>query len=393
MKIEVSHTLDVFSAHDWNALASPDFPFADYEHLSALEKTGCASPEMGWLPIYLTAKDDSGHLIAAAYTYVKSHGYGEFVFDHIWERSYAYAGLSYYPKLIAAVPYTPANGPKVLVHPLQNRRSMERCFAEEMKRVAMHLGCSSVHSLFIPYQDLKSYEDADFFVRYGVQFHWNNRGYSSFDDFLGQLKQKRRRQILLERRQLQEVSGLEIVVHTGEQLVEHDADLMAELYLDTNEKWGSIPCLNKQFFRTIFRTMSDRIVLFIAKVSGEPVAAALNFMKGSKMFGRYWGTKRDIKHLHFELCYYQAIDFCIKNAITVYEAGAQGEHKIPRGFTPQLTYSMHALNDSGFCAAAHRFVLQEKNALDRQMNEWRLHSAYKEHSVDLSESTVVQSDH
>lgn len=378
MKIEVSNTLGVVTAQDWNALSSNDFPFADFEHLLALEKTGCAGPDMGWLPIYLFGKDESGNLIAAAYTYIKSHGYGEFVFDHIWERAYARAGMSYYPKLIAAIPYTPANGPKVLVHPSVDRQYVEKCFADEMKRVAKQLGCSSVHSLFVPQNDLEHYKDAGFFVRYGVQFHWQNRSYADFDEFLGQLKQKRRRQILLERRQLRETSELELVVHTGAQLSENDADLMAELYLDTNEKWGSIPCLSRDFFRAIFKTMGDRIVLFIAKVSGEPVAAALNFMKGSKMYGRYWGTKKDIKHLHFELCYYQAIEFCIKHGMTIYEAGAQGEHKIPRGFTPQLTYSMHYLSDGEFSAAARRFILEEKKALDTQVNEWRLHSAYKD---------------
>lgn len=381
LNIEVTHTLDVVDSKAWNALTCPDFPFADYEHLFALEKTGCAGPQMGWLPIYVLVKDDHGHLVAAAYTYIKSHGYGEFVFDHLWSQAYAHAGLDYYPKMVAAVPYTPANGSKVLVHPSQDRNLLEKLVAEEMKNLAVKLGCSSVHVLFVPKQDLVNYESADYFTRFGVQFHWRNNGYADFSVFLSQLKQKRRRQILLERRQLQTLSELEIVVRTGRQLQECDADLMARLYLDTNEKWGSIPCLNKDFFRTVFQTMSDRIVLFVAQLSGEPVAAALNFIKGKKMYGRYWGTLRDVKHLHFELCYYQAIEFCIANGIEIYEAGAQGEHKIPRGFSPQLTHSVHYLASSEFTAAARQFVAREKAALDVQIKVWLIHSAYKNDSI------------
>lgn len=379
--LEVLQTLEGLDCAAWNALTCPDFPFADFEHLRALEQTGCAGPDMGWYPLYLLLRNADGGLVAAAYLYIKSHGYGEFVFDHVWSQAYARLGLDYYPKLVSAVPYTPANGVKVLVHPDSDRLTLEKALAEEMKQVALRVGCSSVHVLFVPQQHLPQYEQSDYFLRCGVQFHWSNKGYTDFDGFLAQLKQKRRRQIALERRQLSQYPDLSIVTRTGSDLNEEDADLMARLYLDTNEKWGSIPCLSKDFFRQIFQTMSDRIVLFVATIAGEPVAAALNFKKGRKMYGRYWGTLRDIKHLHFELCYYQAIEYCINNKIDIYEAGAQGEHKIPRGFSPQMTFSLHHLIQPDLVGAARNFVRQERLALEEQMRTWQMHSAYKDESV------------
>ena len=376
VSLEVLHSIEGVSVKDWNALSDPDFPFADYEHLHALEVTGCAGPDMGWLPIYLLIRDDTGMLVAASYCYVKSHGYGEFVFDHAWNQAYARAGCDYYPKLIAAVPYTPATGPKVLVHRSAKREILEGVIAEEMKAIAQRAGCSSVHSLFLPDGNLQIYGEKGYLLRHGYQYHWLNRRYQNFDEFLASLKAKRRRQIQLERRQLSQTSGFKIEVRTGEALTEADADLMARLYLDTNEKWGSIPCLSREFFRIIFRTMADKIVFFVATVDGERVAAAINFKKGKKMFGRYWGTLREIKFLHFELCYYQAIEYCIEQQIEIYEAGAQGEHKIPRGFVPQFTYSMHHLLNSQFVYPISKFLDQEKELLDEQMKEWEPHLPY-----------------
>jgi predicted N-acyltransferase len=376
VSLEVLHTLEGVPAAEWNALTCPDFPFADFEHLHALETTGCAGPDMGWLPVYLLVRDPDRVLQAATYCYVKSHGYGEFVFDHAWNQAYARAGRDYYPKLVVAVPYTPATGAKVLVHRSANRAAMEALLCEEMKSIANRLGCSSVHALFLPKAHLDSYEQRGFLLRHGFQYHWFNERYERFEDFLGRLKSKRRRQIQLERRQLMATPGLTIETRTGAQLNETDADLMARLYLDTNERWGSIPCLSKEFFRTIIKTMADRIVLFVAQIDGEQVAAAINFTKGDKMYGRYWGCLREVRFLHFELCYYRAIEYCIDNRLKVYEAGAQGEHKIPRGFVPQLTYSMHFLADEDFVAPVRRFLEQERSLIDDQFREWEPHLPY-----------------
>lgn len=374
--LEVLHTLAGVSQKEWDLLTDPDFPFADFDHLHALELTGCAGPDMGWLPIYLLLRDDDSKLVAASYCYIKSHGYGEFVFDHAWNQAYARAGVDYYPKLVSAVPYTPATGPKVLVHPQSDRQILEPIIAEELKNIAQRAGCSSVHSLFLPQDQVGHYLSKGYMLRHSYQYHWFNHNYRTFEDFLAALKSKRRRQIQLERRGIQTTEGLEIEVKTGARLQEEDADLMARLYLDTNEKWGSIPCLNKEFFRTIFSAMSDRIVLFVAKMNGETIAAALNFVKGEKMFGRYWGTLRDVKFLHFELCYYQAIEYCLLNGLTVYEAGAQGEHKIPRGFIPRLMYSCHFIADSQFERPIERFLEQEKRLIDEQFKEWQPHLPY-----------------
>lgn len=374
--LEILHSLNGVPKEEWDNLTAPDFPFADYDHLHALEATGCAGPDMGWLPIYLLVRNDAGVLVAASYCYVKSHGYGEFIFDHAWNQAYARAGHDYYPKLVAAVPYTPATGPKVLVHKEADRLQMEGLLAEEMKSVAKRAGCSSVHALFLPAEQLSAYESKGYLLRHSFQYHWFNRGYVDFSSFLAALKSKRRRQIQLERRQLHETAGLTIETRTGAQLTEEDADLMARFYLDTNERWGSIPCLSKDFFRTIFRTMADRIVLFVATLHGERVAAAINFCKGSKMYGRYWGTLREVKHLHFELCYYQAIEYCIAHGLEVYEAGAQGEHKIPRGFIPQLTFSMHHIADPQFVLPIERFLAHEKRLIAEQFKEWEPHLPY-----------------
>ncbi|NBO38989.1 GNAT family N-acetyltransferase [bacterium] len=374
--LEVLHSLNGVARDEWDALTSRDFPFADYDHLHALEVTGCAGPDMGWLPFYLLVRNDEGMLVAASFCYVKSHGYGEFIFDYAWNQAYARAGHDYYPKLVAAVPYTPATGPKVLVHSKADRSVMEPLIAEEMKSIALRSGCSSVHSLFLPEEHLKNYETRGYLRRHSFQYHWFNKDFATFADFLQALKSKRRRQILLERRQLREFPGLVIETRSGAQLTEADADLMARFYLDTNEKWGSIPCLSKEFFRTIFASMADRIVLFVASVDGERVAAAINFIKGKKMFGRYWGTYREIKHLHFELCYYQAIEYCIENKLSVYEAGAQGEHKIPRGFIPCLTYSTHYIADPQFVMPIQRFLEQEKHLIEEQFKEWEPHLPY-----------------
>jgi len=374
--LEVRQTLEGISAAEWNALTCPDYPFADYEHLHALEVTGCAGPDMGWLPFYVIVRDSQARLCAATFCYVKSHGYGEFVFDHAWNQAYARAGQEYYPKLVAAVPYTPATGPRVLVHPAANRSAMETLVADELISIAKRIGCSSVHVLFLQKEHLSSFAQKEFMLRHGFQYHWFNNGYANFDQFLSTLKSKRRRQIQLERRQLLATSGLTIETRTGNQLTEEDADLMARLYLDTNERWGSIPCLSREFFRTLIKTMADRVVLFVAHLDCSPIAAAINFKKGEKMFGRYWGCLREVRFLHFELCYYQAIEYCIVNKLKVYEAGAQGPHKIPRGFIPQLTYSMHFLADDEFIAPVRRFLEQEKGLIDDQFREWEPHLPY-----------------
>ncbi|MEN9810582.1 MAG: hypothetical protein RLZZ488_2149 [Pseudomonadota bacterium] len=374
--LEVLHTIGGISKQEWDNLTAPDFPFADYDHLYALEATGCAGPDMGWLPFYLLLRDDESKLLAAAYCYVKSHGYGEFIFDHAWNQAYARAGKDYYPKLVSAVPYTPATGPKVLVHPDASREKLEPVIAEELKNIAQRAGCSSIHSLFLPLQQTENYLGKGYILRHSFQYHWFNNSYQSFDGFLAVLKSKRRRQIQLERRSLAATDGLRIVTKTGGELTDADADLMARLYLDTNEKWGSIPCLSRDFFRQIFQSMNDRVVLFVASINDEPLAAAINFVKGKKMFGRYWGTLRDLKFLHFELCYYQAIQYCIENGLDVYEAGAQGEHKIPRGFVPTLTYSCHFIHDPQFQVPVSRFVEQEKRLIEEQFVELNVHSPY-----------------
>lgn len=356
-------------------MCSPSFPFADYDHLRALEDTECVGAEAGWVPFYL-ALFDRETLVGATYLYIKNNSYGEFIFDFAWARAYAQHQINYFPKVVSAVPFTPATGEKILVHPKADGDAVRRILIEQSLSLMNELKCSSAHFLFLPKERLSVFAEMGLSVRHSFQYHWKNAGYKTFDDFLAALTSKRRRQIALERRQLAE-TGVTIQAITGNALTKQHAALMTELYLDTNAKMGSHACLNLAYFETVFDKMSDRTVLFVAKKAEKPIAAAVNFFKGKAMYGRYWGCFEDVRNLHFELCYYQAIDFCIANEIERYEAGAQGEHKFSRGFLPELTYSAHAIVHPQFKVAIESFIEEEKRALEQMVDDYKQHSPFR----------------
>lgn len=325
--------------------------------------------------MYLTLHE-SGQLVGATYFYIKNNSYGEFIFDFAWAQAYSRHGVRYFPKIVSAVPFTPATGEKLLLKKEHRNDANRQRLIEGVLNVMSEIKCSSTHFLFIPPEHLSVYSRCGLTIRHSFQYHWINRGYGNFDDFLAALTSKRRRQIQLERRQLNE-TGIRIETLTGDALKPEHARLMFEYYRDTNEKMGSVVCLNLEFFETIFESMHDRIVLFVAHQQNSPVAAAINFFKGNAMYGRYWGCSHDIRNLHFELCYYRAIEHAITQKMTRYEAGAQGEHKFPRGFLPQLTYSAHAIVHPEFRDAIAHFIEDEKAGVEQLFAEYAEHSPYR----------------
>ena len=364
----------------WRALEPRDFPFFDLEFLRALEGSGSIGRASGWEPVYLVCRDreDASSVLGALCLYHKTNSYGEYVFDWEWARAYREHGLPYYPKLVAAVPFTPATGPKLLVRPGADREAVTGALLDAARSLGDELGVSSSHALFLPERELAEFAGRGFAVRHSLQFHWRNRGYDAFPDYLGALTSKRRRQIERERRQLGE-EGLAIERLTGEKLDEEHAALMYRFYLGTLDgKWG-VPYLNGAFFSEVFRTMPDRLLLVLAsdERTRRPVAGALFFFKGGALYGRYWGSAEKRRNLHFELCYYQAIEFAIERRLELFEAGAQGEHKHSRGFLPSLTYSAHEIRHPGFRRAIGHYIAEEREWLAEVMADYARHDPYK----------------
>lgn len=364
----------------WRALEPPDFPFFDFEFLRALERSGSVGGASGWEPVHLVCRD-GGRLLGALPLYLKTDSYGEYVFDWEWARAYREHGLRYYPKLVAAVPFTPATGPKLLVRrdaSEAERAAIKNALLDAARDLGDDLSVSSSHALFLPEDELETFSRRGFAVRHSLQFHWRNRGYGAFTDYLQALVSKRRRQISRERRQL-EGEGLVIERLTGGDLDGAHASIMHHFYLSTyDRKWG-FPYLTGPFFQEVFRTMKDRTLLALARdeASGRPVAGALSFFKGGTLFGRYWGAAETRRNLHFELCYYQAIEFAIERGLSLFEAGAQGEHKLARGFLPTVTYSAHEIRHPGFRRAIENYIEEEKHYIAASMAEYAHHDPYR----------------
>jgi uncharacterized protein len=360
----------------WREIEPPDFPFFDFAFLRALERSGSVGGASGWEPVYLLCKEGD-HLLGALPLYLKTDSYGEYVFDWEWAHAYREHGLPYYPKLVAAVPFTPATGPKLLVrHNEAERVAVTRAMLDAAGVLADELGVSSSHALFLPERDLADFTEYGFAVRHSLQFHWRNRGYGSFSDYLEALTSKRRSQIRRERRQL---GGLTIERLTGEALDEEHAAIMYRFYVGTyDRKWG-FPYLTGTFFSEVFRTMRDRVLFVLARDerTRRPVAGALFFFKGRSLYGRYWGAAEERRNLHFELCYYQGIEFAIERRFELFEAGAQGEHKLARGFLPTLTYSAHEIRHPGFRHAIERYIARERELLAGTLAEYSRHDPYR----------------
>jgi predicted N-acyltransferase len=359
--LRVGDAVADIDAPSWDRCAGSDNPFVSHAFLSVLEDSGSVGRGTGWqpLPILLDAAD--GVLAGAAPAYVKSHSQGEYVFDHSWAEAWTNAGGRYYPKLVIASPFSPVPGPRLLAHDPQSARAL---IAGAEALVARH-SMSGAHANFVSEDQLDIFRDAGWLIREGTQFHWANNGYATFEDFLGALASRKRKAIRRERAGA--VEGLEIIHVSGSALTEAHWDAFWTFYQDTGErKWGR-PYLTRAFFTLLGERMGDRVLLMFALRDGVPIAGALNLIGGDTLYGRYWGCTQEVPFLHFELCYYQAIEAAIARGLARVEAGAQGEHKLARGYGPAATWSAHYIPNAGFRSAISDFLVRERRAVEQNM--------------------------
>ena len=346
-------------------------PFLSYAFLHALHESGSAAPETGWQPQYL-ALYDGEELAAAMPLYVKGHSYGEYVFDWAWADAYQRHGLEYYPKLLAAVPFTPVAGARLLAVDDAARAAL----IDVLNATQRATEVSSTHILFPPEAHARQLAEAGFLLRSGVQFHWLNPGYADFDAFLATLEQKKRKNIRAERRKVRE-AGVTLRRVRGADATDADWKLFNRCYRHTYQAHYSTPYLNLDFFRRIGRTMPENILLVIAEREGRPIASSLVIHSADTLYGRYWGELEHVPCLHFEAAYYQPLEFCIEQGIKTFEGGAQGEHKMARGFLPTRTWSAHWLAHPSFADAIERFLEREAGGIDEYMDELNERNPFK----------------
>jgi len=375
ISVQVLPRIKDVPADQWDACAGGKNPFVSHAFLNALEESGSVTGKTGWQPQHLMVTDENGEATACLPMYLKNHSYGEYIFDWGWADAYERAGGSYYPKLQCAVPFTPATGPRLLVKDGAPDQVYNVLIAAMIELSRQH-DVSSLHITFPPEDQWRRLGDAGFLQRTSKQFHWENRGYETFGDFLAQLNSRKRKAIRKERRQVAD-QGVELLRLTGDDLTEDHWDAFYHYYIDTiGRKWGR-PYLTREFFSILGETMSDLAMLVIAEHDGRRVAGALNLIGDDTLFGRNWGCIDDFKFLHFEACYYQAIDFAIERKLKWVEAGAQGPHKIQRGYLPREVYSAHWIEDPNFRDAVERFVAQERKQVDYEIEGLMEYSPYR----------------
>jgi uncharacterized protein len=372
-RLRVAESLAGVPAAAWNALVAGEDPFTRHEFLSALIDTGCASARTGWQPqlLLLERSGRAGFELAGAMPlFLKSHSYGEYVFDWAWADAYQRHGLAYYPKLLCAVPFTPVSGPRLLARSGADRARL-LAGALEMAR-----DLSSLHILFPPAGEALQMEDAGMMLRRTVQFHWQNEGYADFEDFLSRMTRHRRKVIRQERRRVRE-AGVSFRWLRGAEIGRGDWEFFARCYRHTYAAHRSSPYLNLEFFLRLGATMPGALLMVLAERDGKPVASSLNLLGGSTLYGRYWGAQEHIPLLHFECCYYQAIEFAIAHRLQFFEGGAQGEHKLFRGLLPVETHSAHWLAHPAFASAIEDYLKRETAGIARYVNELNEHSPFR----------------
>jgi predicted N-acyltransferase len=368
------------ASEDWNACAGPDDPFVGHAFLAALEDSGSVGIRAGWIPRHLGAYDAAGRLIACAPAYLKTHSYGEYVFDWSWADAYQRSGGRYYPKLQVAIPFTPIAGNRLLVREGASADTAE-VLAGALIRLAQRLDISSVHVTFPIEAQWEQLGRLGFLLRIGHQFHWHNHGYRDFDDFLAELSSRKRKAIRKERKSVAD-QGITVRTLVGGDIEDRHWDAFYRFYRNTHDrKWGHA-YLNRAFFRLLGGRLRDRAVMVIAETTGAKiVAGALNLRGPDALYGRYWGCLEDYRFLHFEACYYRAIDFAISNRLERVEAGAQGPHKIQRGYLPFRTYSAHWIADAGFRDALARYLAAERLAVEEEMAQLSSASPFRQDSA------------
>jgi uncharacterized protein len=387
LQVKIATGLKAVAAAHWDACANPPSsriqangspppdddsdgfnPFVSYAFLSALEESGCISGRTGWAPLHVLVEDAQQHLVAAAPCYLKSHSLGEYVFDHAWADAYARAGGRYYPKLQVSVPFTPVTGPRLLVAPEAAAAPARATLINGLRALCAETKASSIHLTFLARRDSERLAEAGFLQRTDQQFHWFNQGFGTFDDFLAALASRKRKTIKRERRDAL-ANGVTVEWLTGREITEAHWDAFFAFYMDTgSRKWGR-PYLNRTFFSLIGERLRERILLVMAKRAGRYIAGAINFIGDMALYGRNWGCIEDHPFLHFELCYYQAIEFAIARGLSRVEAGAQGEHKLARGYRPVTTFSAHELADPALRRAVACYLESERHYIAAALDE------------------------
>ncbi|MFU0504571.1 GNAT family N-acetyltransferase [Pseudaminobacter sp. NGMCC 1.201702] len=397
--IRVVESLDAFSRKEWDSFygTSRDEPgrsynpFISYDFLKILEEAGCAVRASGWQGHHLRLEAPDGTALGAAPCYVKWHSQGEYVFDHGWADAFERAGGRYYPKLQVSVPFTPATGPRLLAGKDANAGAVKAALASGLKLVTERLDLSSAHVTFAAGDDMAALEGAGFLRRTDQQFHFFNDVFSSYDDFLATLASRKRKALKKERREAL-ASGISIDWLTGSDLTERVWDDFFAFYMDTGgRKWGR-PYLNRKFFSLIGERMADDTLLVMAKRNGRYIAGAINFIGSDTLFGRNWGCIEDHPFLHFEVCYHQAIDFAIHKGLKVVEAGAQGEHKLARGYRPVTTHSAHFITHPGLRRAVADYLVREREEVERVSEYLADHGPFRKSTDDVSERASSKTD-
>lgn len=368
--IEIASSLAAVAPDAWDVFTD-DNPFLHHAFLHTLHETGCASEATGWTPRYLLLRDGD-RLRGALPLYLKAHSYGEYVFDWAWADAYHRHGLRYYPKLLCAIPFTPVGGRRILA----DRPEEQRALLDAALTLAKDSGVSSLHVLFAPEAETNAMVDAGMMPREGVQFHWRNTGYADFEEFLASLAQTKRKKIRQERRRVRD-AGIAFEWIDGRAISDAQWAFFNRCYRETYRLHHSTPYLSLDFFREIGRRMPENIVLMLAHRAGKPIAASLNLHNGKTLYGRYWGAIEYHPALHFEACYYQVIEFCIARGITIFEGGAQGEHKMARGLLPVRTQSAHWLAHPQFAAAVDDFLARERQSIASHMDELNERNPYR----------------
>jgi predicted N-acyltransferase len=383
--LRVVESLAGIDAAQWDACAlAPDAagsPFLSHGFLKALEDSKSVGRRTGWQPQYLLAEAADGTLLGAAPTYLKSHSQGEYIFDHGWAQAFERAGGRYYPKLQVAVPFTPVPGPRLFARPGPLEGGVKDALIDMLAEMAKDNGISSVHTTFCTKADWDRFGARGWLQRIGQQYHWHNEGYKSFDEFLAALASRKRKAIRKERDSVRK-EGLVIHQLSGDDIKPRHWDAFFAFYMDTGgRKWGT-PYLTRTFFDILGATMADKVVLIMAEADGRPVGGALNLKGDDTLYGRYWGCLESHAFLHFEACYYQAIDYAITHGLARVEAGAQGDHKIQRGYLPVATYSAHWIVDSGFRRAVADYLRRERPAVEREIEGLQQYSPFRNADAD-----------
>ena len=381
MRTAVVNRIRDVPAADWNRVSGTGNPFLRHEFLSALESHGCVGEQYGWLPHHIVVFDDDSSLAGAVPLYLKDNSYGEFVFDWAWADAYHRAGIAYYPKLVSAIPFTPVTGPRLLIRPDVDRDTVSKLLIEASLSLLEQSGSSSLHWLFTDEHDTGVLAEHGFMRRTSCHFHWHNHRYTSFDDFLASLRSRKRKKIRRERRYVQE-AGIEMTIVHGNTATAEQWQTMHDFYRSTFEKKSGVATLSLEFFMELGSTMGEQLVLVFANHNKQAVAGAIMLRGDHALYGRHWGCKQEFHSLHFETCYYQGIQYCINNKLDLFDPGAQGEHKISRGFLPTLTWSTHWIRDAKFKAAIGHYLAGEHEMVVDYHNDLHQYSPYRDKAND-----------